>query len=191
MPETSRPLTAASVPVPFATTSPISVRSDAAIAGSSGRAASAARGGGSSTSLDGFHVPAPTAPATVAIASGLAVTLPCPMVAAARSVAPAASGMEPPNAASGSVGFASNPVAVAARFIAPSGSCSPSCRNAVLHEIANARPNDNDGSASPSKFRNARPSTVNVGGQVVSVAGVVPFARSAAVVTILNVDPGG
>src|ERR671915_499143 len=45
--------------------------------------------------------------------------------------------------------------------------------------------------APPSKLRNERPPTVAVGGQSTTSCGRSPARRSAAVVTTLNVEPGG
>ena len=63
--------------------------------------------------------------------------------------------------------------------------------NAVLHDCANAVANESFDWASPSKFVNLRPPTSNDAGHDVAVSLDAPAPRSAADVTILNVDPGG
>jgi hypothetical protein len=63
--------------------------------------------------------------------------------------------------------------------------------NAVLHEWANAWENVVGPNASPSKFRNTLPPAVTWAGQEIGESSLVPSARSAAPVRILNVDPGG
>src|SRR4051812_7052469 len=63
--------------------------------------------------------------------------------------------------------------------------------NAVLHEWAKASARDIWAADSPSKFRNFVAPMVRLAGQLSGSSGVWPEARSAAVVTTLNVDPGG
>src|SRR4051812_2921464 len=63
--------------------------------------------------------------------------------------------------------------------------------NALLHEIVNARDRSSEPDASPSKFRNFRPSTVISAGHGAGVEPLLPAASSAADVMTLNVEPGG
>jgi hypothetical protein len=66
-----------------------------------------------------------------------------------------------------------------------------SAMNAVLHDCAKSRPNGTAPAAPPSKFLNERPPTVIVRGQSTVSSVRRPRASRAAVVTTLNVEPGG
>ena len=63
--------------------------------------------------------------------------------------------------------------------------------NAVLHDWANATPKGTVPSDELSKLRNCRPPALAVGAHSTDVSAVTPRPSSAAVVTTLNVDPGG
>ena len=62
---------------------------------------------------------------------------------------------------------------------------------AVLHDFAKSVLNGTAPAAPPSKLRNERPSTTVVAGQFTVSPVLRPARSSAAVVTTLNVEPGG
>jgi hypothetical protein len=74
---------------------------------------------------------------------------------------------------------------------AAAGNRSVSDTNAVLHDCAKSCENGTAPAALPSKFLNERPPTVIAFGQSTVSSGRRPARRSAAVVTTLNVEPGG
>src|SRR5438309_11954089 len=113
------------------------------------------------------------------------------MAAAACSATSAGLGNWPAEKGRGNGYFWPKPNCVAASARAVLGSFAASCTKAVLHEMANAWWNGIWPGASPSKLVNGLPPMVTCGGQVVGVSGLVPLASSAAVVTTLNVEPGG
>ena len=84
-----------------------------------------------------------------------------------------------------------NPKVVAALDRAASARLAERVTNAVLHDWANAVRNVVPPSDPPSKFLKPWPPTVASAGQPTAVSGRVPAPSSAAVVTTLNVDPGG
>jgi hypothetical protein len=92
LPKISWPGTFARVPLPPVTTPRISPRSVSRTPESIDVGSGASSSGWSGSSAGGSQVPSMTVPATVAMCSGLAVTRPCPMAAAAFSVSSAGSG---------------------------------------------------------------------------------------------------
>ena len=79
----------------------------------------------------------------------------------------------------------------AARSRASAGSRPDRLTNAVLHDCAKSCENGTAPAAPPSKLRNVRPPTSIVGGHGTVRPGLRPSRSSAAVLMILNVDPGG
>ena len=142
-------------------------------------------------SRGGRQLPESTAAATVAISSGLAVTRPWPMTAAACSVVSTGVGNLPPAAGRPGLRLVPKP-----KLAAAAPSCAFETRaamptKAVLHEMAKARWKGMLGAASPSKLVNRLPPMTASGGHGTAWSEVTPAAKSAAVVTTLNVDPGG
>jgi hypothetical protein len=113
------------------------------------------------------------------------------MAAAACSAASTGVGNLP--FAAGSPGFSATPnprlAAAAASWGFERREARPT--KAVLQEMAKARRKGMLVAASPSKFVKRLPPTTASGGQGTGWSGVTPAARSAAVVTTLNVEPGG
>src|SRR3954454_25105572 len=87
--------------------------------------------------------------------------------------------------------LAPKPNEVAAAAMAASARLAERVTNAVLQDWAKAERKVVPPSDPPSKWRSVWPPTVASAGHATGVSGRVPPARSAAVVTTLNVDAGG
>src|SRR5262249_55446299 len=147
--------------------------------------------GRSGSRVGGSHEPSMTAAATVAMCSGLAVTWPCPMVAAAFSVAPVGVGKEPPLVLRPTVYLALKPNSWAAVVRSAGARAAVDRMKAVLHDLANASPNGTVPRTKLSALWKTRPPALVSCGQLTGVSGVVPWASRALPDTILNVEPGG
>src|SRR5207302_2170155 len=129
---------------------------------------------GSVTRTGGRHVPASTAPAASAIATGLASTRPWPIASAASSVASLVVGIWPVKAGRGSF----HPVPMprerpaVCSWSALRRDASP--MKAVLHDRAKSTEKGTVPEVSPSKLVKIFPPTVTLGGQATGLSGVTP-----------------
>ena len=125
------------------------------------------------------------------MASGLARIRSWPIVIAARPTASRGAGTLAATAGTPGASRSPSPKSRATRVRSRGSSRSASETNAVLQLFAKSSRNGTAPAAPPSKFRNDLPSTTSVAGQCTVSSGASPARSSAAVVTTLNVDPGG
>jgi hypothetical protein len=125
------------------------------------------------------------------MASGLAVTLPWPMLSSTICAGFAGGGRLPPGLLIGRRSSTPKPNSAAASASAPAGSRAPSSANAVLQLCAKAVRTVTVPRSAFSWLCTVRPLMTVERGQAIRLDGVTPCRRAAAAVMTLKVEPGG
>src|SRR5215472_16790098 len=190
-PYTGCPLMFAPRAAPEVTASRIRERRLARVVTANGLRRDCCASGGRVTSDDSCQLPVATWAATTAIVSGLALTSPWPMVAAASSATPLEPPTAPENPCSGSCHRRPKPNPSAALLSSVTVSPWDSPASAVAQDRAKSVPKVAPGSGlACSTFRKVCPPTELTGLQGMVVFTAMPLASSASADTMMNAPPG-